>query len=115
MTFKESLEELLTILENAVQYDMALRQTRSKQGKSPKSIHAEVINDILTAHQSELDRAVKQALENPNELLRSAFAIAKRDGLDTNWEPFRRRLIEELRRERKIMYPKAQLEQGDKQ
>lgn len=39
-----------------------------------------------------------------NELLRSAYSIACRDGKDTNWEAFRGRLKCELDREHAIMH-----------
>lgn len=66
--------------------------------------------------QSSLEEAVRLALVEPNSLLRSAYAIAKRDGKDTNWESFRKLLLKELEIEHKIMYPLAALtqKQGEK-
>ena len=43
--------------------------------------------------------------EQANSLLRSAYAIALREGKDTNWEAWRNQLLKELKRQHKIMYP----------
>ncbi len=43
-------------------------------------------------------------LEEPNQLLRSAYQIAKRRGEGTNWEAFEQQLKLELEREHQIMH-----------
>lgn len=47
----EELEEILTTLENTVQNDIALRQSQSKSGRSPKSIHAEALAKLKAREQ----------------------------------------------------------------
>ena len=45
----------------------------------------------------------KNDLEVANDLLRSAYAIAERDGKDTNWEAFRKKLGPVLQRQNQIL------------
>lgn len=47
-----------------------------------------------------------EEIKQSNDLLRSAWMIAKRDGKDTNWEAFRGQLSIALERQHKMMYPK---------
>ncbi len=44
-------------------------------------------------------------LKESNDLLRSAYQIAKRKGRDTGWAAFERRLLEELEIQHRMMYP----------
>lgn len=44
-------------------------------------------------------------LKDANDLCRSAFQIAERDGKDTNWPAFRAQLEASLKRQHAIMYP----------
>lgn len=39
----------------------------------------------------------KERLKESNELLRSAYSIAERDGIQTNWEAFRNQVMTELK------------------
>jgi hypothetical protein len=61
----------------------------------------------VKALQSYIDTKIIEELEKPNQLLRSMWQIAERDGYKTNWEDFRKQLKTELEREHKIMYPQA--------
>lgn len=45
-------------------------------------------------------------IKESNDLLRSAFMIAKRDGKETNWEAWRKQLEIALTRQHKMMYGK---------
>lgn len=44
-------------------------------------------------------------LAESNAVLRSAMVIAERNGLETNWEPFRKRLLRVLEDQHRLMYP----------
>jgi hypothetical protein len=48
---------------------------------------------------------LRAALMEANGLLRTAHAVAKRDGKETNWPAFRDRLTEHLHRVHRICYP----------
>jgi hypothetical protein len=50
-------------------------------------------------------RKAEIELKEANELLRSAFAIAERNGASTNWEAWRNQLRIALNRQHKILYP----------
>jgi hypothetical protein len=54
---------------------------------------------------NETDRLIEEIKES-NDLLRSAFMIAKRDGIDTNWEAWRKQLEIALVRQHKMMFGK---------
>jgi len=47
------------------------------------------------------------ALRDANELCRSAYQVALRDGKTTNWRAFRKSLIISLDRQYAVMYPKG--------
>jgi thioesterase domain-containing protein len=51
----------------------------------------------------ETEHLIKEIKES-NDLLRSAFMIAKRDGKETNWEAWRKQLEIALTRQHKMMY-----------
>ena len=51
----------------------------------------------------ETEPLIKEIKES-NDLLRSAFMIAKRDGKETNWEAWRKQLEIALTRQHKMMY-----------
>ena len=54
-----------------------------------------------------IDREIiKTKIKESNDLLRSAFMIAKRDGKETNWEAWRKQLEIALTRQHKMMYGK---------
>lgn len=48
---------------------------------------------------------LEELLLEANDVLRTSMAIAERDGLDTGWEPFRRKLRKVLEKQHKILYP----------
>lgn len=54
------------------------------------------------ARKQELEAEIKES----NDLLRSAFMIAKRDGKDTNWEAWHNQLSVALARQHAMMYGK---------
>ena len=54
-----------------------------------------------------VDKEMMEAeIKESNDLLRSAFMIAKRDGKETNWEAWRKQLEIALTRQHKMMYGK---------
>jgi hypothetical protein len=55
----------------------------------------------------ETEHLIKEIKES-NDLLRSAFMIAKQDGKETNWEAFRNQVSIALERQHKMMYPKGE-------
>ena len=52
-------------------------------------------------------RKQRKALEDANDLCRSAMQIAERDGAETYWAPFRDRLGESLKRQHEVMHGSA--------
>lgn len=46
-------------------------------------------------------------IKEANEMLRSAYAVAEREGGCTNWEAFRNRLKAVLEQQHRVMYPKS--------
>lgn len=60
----------------------------------------------LQARVEELEAEIKES----NDLLRSAFMIAKRDGKDTNWEAWHNQLSVALARQHAMMYKQQENE-----
>ena len=60
---------------------------------------------VLLSVYGKLKRAEAEIKES-NDLLRSAFMIAKRDGKETNWEAFHHQISVALERQHKIIYQK---------
>ncbi len=58
-------------------------------------------------------RRLVATLEDANSLCRSAMQIAERDEAETNWEAFRGRLSESLKRQHRVMYPEQNAEPTD--
>jgi len=52
------------------------------------------------------EEMMEAEIKASNDLLRSAWMIAKRDGKDTNWEAFREQLNSALERQHAMMYGK---------
>jgi len=52
-------------------------------------------------------RKLRDALADANGMCRSAYHIAERDGSGTAWDTFRARLMESLKRQHAVMYPKV--------
>jgi hypothetical protein len=50
---------------------------------------------------------ITTALKNANEMCRSAFQIAQREGKDTNWEAFKNRLHESLIIQHNVLYNRS--------
>ena len=60
----------------------------------------------LASHRAApLSEEAWKALESANEMCRSAFQIAQREGVDTNWETFKNRLDESLKIQHQVMHP----------
>lgn len=59
------------------------------------------LREVLNA---DLDR-YRKALESANEICRSAFAIADREGKTTNWEAFRSRTKDSLALQHSVLFP----------
>ena len=55
----------------------------------------------------ETERLIEEIKES-NDLLRSAFMIARRDGIETNWEAWRKQLDIALERQHKMIYPRGE-------
>lgn len=51
------------------------------------------------------DDQLHDALKSANEICRSAFQIANRDGQATNWEAFRGQVHKSLALQHRVMYP----------
>ena len=49
-------------------------------------------------------RKLRESLKDANDLCRSAAQIAEREGAETNWETFKSRLTESLKRQHAVMY-----------
>lgn len=58
-------------------------------------------SDVLAAEV----RKLRTALRDANDLCRSAYQVAVREGRETNWPAFRDRLSESLDRQHRVMYP----------
>ena len=82
-------------------------QTRIAELESVNEDQALTIsqNDYAYAVDKEMMEA---EIKESNDLLRSAFMIAKRDGKETNWEAFRNQVSIALERQHKMMYPKGE-------
>lgn len=55
----------------------------------------------------EINRLIIEVKES-NQLLRSAYSIAERDGIGTNWEAFRNQVSIVLERQHKMIYPEGE-------
>ena len=60
-------------------------------------------NKVIASLRAECD-ALRAALKDANDLCRSAYAIAERNG-EANWPAFRKRLGDSLERQHRVMYP----------
>ena len=58
-------------------------------------------SDVLAAEV----RKLRAALRDANDLCRSAYQVAIREGRETNWSSFRDCLSESLDRQHRVMYP----------
>ncbi len=72
------------------------------------------MNESASAHEGEhvlrraLTNEIKRltiSLHEANDICRSAYQIAARNGAETNWTPFTERLKDALKRQHEIMYP----------
>jgi hypothetical protein len=70
------------------------------------AIDNEQVYEIRIASFDQVKKVMEAEIKESNDLLRSAWMIAKRDGKDTNWEAFRGQLNIALERQHKMMYPK---------
>jgi|GEM_PF-4415421 len=74
---------------------------REVVGKDKATVSGQIVLGVL----EDLERLIYEVKES-NDLLRSAFMIAKRDGKDTNWEAWRKQLEIALARQHVMMYGK---------
>ena len=74
---------------------------REVVGKDKATVSGQIMLGVL----EDLERLIYEVKES-NDLLRSAFMIAKRDGKDTNWEAWRKQLEIALARQHVMMYGK---------
>ena len=61
------------------------------------------------SHIIQLNEEIKRLMDEvkeSNQIIRSAYSIAKRDGKETNWEAFRNQVSIALERQHKMMYGK---------
>lgn len=52
-------------------------------------------------------RKLEAALNDANDVLRSTYQIADRNGVDTNWPSFKEQVKRVLNQQHAIMYPKT--------
>ena len=85
-------------------------QTRIAELESVNEDQALTIsqNDYAYAVDKEMMEA---EIKESNDLLRSAFMIAKRDGKETNWEAWHNQLSVALARQHKMMYGKDEVKE----
>lgn len=110
---QKRVEELEITVEN---YKSIMEGVRYKIDKKNEYIaELESVNEdqALTIAQNDyaytIDKEMMEAeIKASNDLLRSAWMIAKRDGKDTNWEAFRGQLNNALARQHKMIYPKGE-------
>jgi len=103
---KQSGAHWSTIIRFAPLYDEAVRLQK-------RVAELEAVNEdqALTISQNDyayaIDKEMMEAeIKESNDLLRSAFMIAKRDGKDTNWEAWHNQLSVALARQHAIIYGK---------
>lgn len=56
---------------------------------------------------------LKLALEQANQLLRSTYAIAMREGANTNWQTFQQQVKTVLANQHYLLYPEQYVETKD--
>ena len=74
--------------------------------------HIERLQDLMLAYENDLVllsvygklKRAEAEIKASNDLLRSAWMIAKRDGNETNWEAWRKQLDIALARQHTMMY-----------
>jgi len=97
--------EILDHIERQAKCIAELEQERVEELEAVNEDQALTIsqNDYAYAVDKEMMEAEIKA---SNDLLRSAFMIAKRDGKETNWEAWHNQLSVALTRQHKMMYGK---------
>ena len=83
--------------------------THSEFLPHPESLLHEI--KLAGSHIIQLNKEIKRLkdeVKESNDLLRSAWMIASRDGKDTNWEAWRKWLDIALARQHAMMYPKGE-------
>jgi hypothetical protein len=74
---------------------------REVVGKDKATVSGQIMLGVL----EDLERLIYEIKES-NDLLRSAFMIAEREGKETNWEAWRKQLEIALTRQHVMMYGK---------
>lgn len=94
---------------NAIDKDLTIIAMRDRIEELEDQIRRE--GKMIAAQQglrevlnTDLDR-YRKALESANEICRSAFAIADREGATTNWQAFRARAKDSLALQHSVLFP----------
>ena len=74
---------------------------REVVGKDKATVSGQIVLGVL----EDLERLIYEIKES-NDLLRSAFMIAEREGKETNWEAWKKQLEIALARQHVMMYGK---------
>jgi len=74
---------------------------REVVGKDKATVSGQIMLGVL----EDLERLIYEVKES-NDLLRSAFMIAEREGKETNWEAWKKQLEIALARQHVMMYGK---------
>lgn len=64
---------------------------------------ADDLEQALSTLQSSETAKLMEALKDANSLCRSAYSIAEREGLQTNWDAFRKQLLKSLERQKQAL------------
>jgi hypothetical protein len=81
------------------------KQTRADMTEAADALDGEVVCRKALVNEV---RHLSEALAEANEVLRSTYAVAQREGSETGWEAFRSRVSDVLNKQHAIMYPKEQ-------
>ena len=106
----DEIERLRNIVE-AHENEIVLLDVTDKLKNETRIAELEQVSEdqALTISQNDyaytIDKEMMETeIKESNDLLRSAWMIAKRDGKETNWEAFRGQLDIALERQHKMMY-----------
>ena len=88
---------------------LALHEALKEKQARVQELESVNEDQALTISQNDyayaVDKEMMEAeIKESNDLLRSAFMIAKRDGKETNWEAWRKQLNNALERQHAMMY-----------
>lgn len=78
--------------------------TESQEKRLRDLAQSSVVGGYIKAVMDEID-LLREALKSANAMCRSAMSIAERDGNDTHWWAFRKRMEASLELQHRIMFP----------